>query len=442
MILPKTHLRLLLVILVVFAFSFRLTAQPLNIDTLAIQDFELNSPQISWGYTVLSVDSPGFSTGFSPSTGCSPINSPLGISGSRAWNTTQVSSGVTIRLSNINIPSGTYDSIRFTFRLAAFNLTGTSGGPDNLDYVAVKYSVDNGITFFPRLRIRGAVANNSTWAYDATGIAKINYLPSTIEQTFAPTNSGLQTTEGYSYCEITFPGNIQNLSFELTGRSSSLSDTWLIDNIVLTGENNCLPTVTNINASACNQYLSPAGNIYNLSGVYSDTLPGANGCDSIIITNLTITPVNATITIGANNLSCNQANATYQWLDCANGLQPILGATGQNYTPTIGGSFAVAVQYQGCSDTSVCVTVSFTGISDPLSNHCKIFPNPSNGVLNLTLPDASKSLSYTIYSSDGRTIKEGVLITKTTKLDLSSLSNGVYFIKTPDSKLEKLIIQR
>ncbi|MFM7078333.1 MAG: T9SS type A sorting domain-containing protein [Bacteroidota bacterium] len=420
---------------------FRGNAQPLNTDTLAIQDFEINTSPLNWSYTVLSVDSPGFSSGFSPSAGCSPINSPLGIDGSRAWNSTQVSSGVTIRLANINIPIGTYDSIRFAFRLAAFNLIGTAGGPDNLDYVAVKYSIDNGATFIPRLRIRGAVANNSTWGYDATGIAKVDFLPSNIEQTFAPTNSGLQTSEGYSYCEITFPGNIQNLSFEVTGRSSSSSDTWLIDNIMLTGENNCLPVVTNINASACNQYVSPSGNIYNLSGVYSDTLSGSNGCDSIVITNLVVTSVNASITIGTNSLLCNQANANYQWFECTNGLQPIFGANAQSYTPITGGSFAVAAQYQGCSDTSVCVTVSFTGLPDPLSNYCKVYPNPSKGILNLEIPSASKGLRYTIFFPCGKKIKDGLLTAEKTELDLSDLCTGVYFIKTNASKIEKLIIQ-
>lgn len=417
-------------------------AQPINIDTLAIQDFELNAPPANWSYTVMTIDSPAFSNGFSPSTGCSPLNSPLGIGGSRAWNTTQISSGVTIRMSNVTVPIGVYDSIRFVFRLAAFNLIGTGGGPDNLDYVAVKYSTDNGLTFFPRLRIRGAVANNSTWAYDATGIAKVDFLPSNVEQTFAPTNTGLQTNEGYSYCEITFPGTIQNVSFEVTGRSSSSSDTWLIDNIMLTGENNCLPDITNVTAAACDEYISPSGIIYTTSGIYYDTLLNTTGCDSIIITNLTITPVNATITIGAGNLSCNQSNATYQWLDCTNGLQPIAGETGQTFAPSFGGSFAVAVQYQGCADTSVCLTVSFTGLEAHSQAHWNVFPNPASDWLNLDVSMASKANTYEIHSLSGQLLATGTVESKSNIIAVGSLEDGVYLISFNGSKPMKLLIQR
>jgi hypothetical protein len=345
-------------------------------------------------------------------------------------------------MDNIPIPNGIYDSIRFVFRLAAFNLVGSTGGPDNLDFVAVKYSIDNGATFVPRLRIRGAVANNSTWGYDASGVAQVNYLPSSVEQLFAPTNSGLQTSEGYSYCEITFPGNIQNASFEITARSSSSSDTWLIDNILLTGENNCLPDITNVNASACNQYTSPAGNIYSTSGTYSDTLQNIAGCDSIVITNLVIAAVNATITIGSNNLTCNQSNATYQWLDCSNGLQPIAGETGQTFIPTTGGSYAVAVQYQGCTDTSVCLTVSFTGFDEHQSIQWEVYPNPASDWLNLRTTNASKGHRFQMLSICGQLMFEDIIAWESVRIDLKHLPDGVYLMKLHGSKPGKLVIQR
>jgi hypothetical protein len=114
------------------------------------------------------------------------------------------------------------------------NLISTGGGPDNLDYVLTEVSF-NGGAYYSRLRIRGAVANNSYWPYSATGKAKVYYQPQT-EAVFAPTNSGLQTTEGYSYCEIVFPGTINSVSIRMTGRSSSSTDSWLVDNVLLTGQ--------------------------------------------------------------------------------------------------------------------------------------------------------------------------------------------------------------
>jgi hypothetical protein len=416
-------------------------AQPLNVDTLAIQDFETSPSGPIWNYTITSTSQPSFSTGFSPSTNCAPTNSPLGIGGSTAWNSTSVSSGVTFRFDNVSIPASTYDSIRFSFRLAAFNLVSSSGGPDNLDYVAVTVSTNGSATYYPRLRIRGAVANNSTWAYDATGIAKVDYLPAT-EVTFAPTNTGPQTSEGYSYCEITFPGTMQSVGFEITGRSSSSSDTWLIDNVMVTGENNCLPDFAIDSVTTCNQYLSPAGNIYTQSGIYSDTLQNATGCDSIITTNLTIIPVNATITIGNGSLTCNQPNASYQWLNCNNGLTPIPGAVGQSYTPAVGGTFAVAATYQGCVDTSVCVTVSFTGLTEAWDQHLLIFPNPVHDALNLQLETTSKAQTYHIFNINGQHKKSGILLGTQSTINVSDLSDGLYYLSIDHGRGVKFVVQK
>jgi gliding motility-associated-like protein len=45
---------------------------------------------------------------------------------------------------------------------------------------------------------------------------------------------------------------------------------------------------SSFSASACNSYTAPWGAVYAQSGVYSDTLTAANGCDSIVTVNLTI----------------------------------------------------------------------------------------------------------------------------------------------------------
>lgn len=47
-------------------------------------------------------------------------------------------------------------------------------------------------------------------------------------------------------------------------------------------------TTNTITATACNSYLSPDGNTYTTSGVYTDTIPNSTGCDSIITINLTV----------------------------------------------------------------------------------------------------------------------------------------------------------
>lgn len=198
------------------------------LDTLAIQDFELSPVSPTWIYNGTPT---AFSTGYS-GPNAAPPNSPLGIGGSRAWNTTSVSDGNPVTFDEITIPAG-YDSTSMVFRLAAMNLIATTDGPDNLDYVLVEISV-NGSPFYKRLRVRGALNNNSTWPYDATGVAELGHLPMT-EEVFQPMNSGPQTSLGYSTVKINFPSSVTRVSVRITPRSSSGMDTWLIDNLVLIG---------------------------------------------------------------------------------------------------------------------------------------------------------------------------------------------------------------
>jgi hypothetical protein len=243
-------------LLIFTLFSTSIFAQ-LSIDTLAIQDFDSTLTPF-WNFTGPIV----YNQGTSSST-AAPANSPIGLGGSKAWETTQNSGGLVLTFDNVTIPS-MYDSVRVKFRLAAMNLIGTTGGPDNLDYVLTELSTDGGSTYYNRLRIRGAVANNCFWPYSATGIAKVYYQPQS-EVTFAPTNSGLQTTEGYSSCEIVFPGSITQVRIRITGRSSSSTDTWLVDNVMVTGER----MITSINKSYTQEnivkvYPNPVKDIYTL----------------------------------------------------------------------------------------------------------------------------------------------------------------------------------
>lgn len=197
---------------------------------LAVQDFEVVPVAPTWLFAGPVIYNSGFS-----SAAAAPPDSPLGIDGSRAWETTTNSGGLVLTFDNQVIAPG-FDAIEVRFRLAAMSLTTAIGGPDDLDYVRVEISVDAGATYYPRLRIRGAVNDNSFWPYAATGVAQVPHLPQS-EALFQPLNTGLQTTEGYSTAAIIFPGDVGQLGIRITARSSSSTDTWLIDNLTLSGSN-------------------------------------------------------------------------------------------------------------------------------------------------------------------------------------------------------------
>jgi len=63
-------------------------------------------------------------------------------------------------------------------------------------------------------------------------------------------------------------------------------------------------------------------------------------------------------------LTATQTGATYQWLDCLNGFQPIAGETNQSFTPSNDGNYAVEITVNGCSDTSSCFLIEIIGVDE------------------------------------------------------------------------------
>lgn len=146
-------------------------------------------------------------------------------------------------------------------------------------------------------------------------------------------------------------------------------------------------------------------NTYSASGTYNDTLSNSLGCDSIVVTNLT---VNAAIDVSTTTnqfvINANQSGATYQWIDCNNGNAPIGGATNQSYAATADGSYAVIVTVGACSDTSACEVIIGLGISSASSEGAvSLYPNPNNGAFVVT---STVDGQFTIVNQLGQEMKK------------------------------------
>lgn len=74
----------------------------------------------------------------------------------------------------------------------------------------------------------------------------------------------------------------------------------------------CIPTTNTITTTEACQYTAPSGAVYSTSGTYTDIIPNATNCDSIITINLTIEPI-ADIPFTDDAITiCNGASATLQ----------------------------------------------------------------------------------------------------------------------------------
>ena len=120
------------------------------------------------------------------------------------------------------------------------------------------------------------------------------------------------------------------------------------------------------------------GTYRKTAGTYSETIQSTFGCDSTNIVNLTVKVVNPNMNVVDSVFQVVQANAVYQWINCATGAN-IPGAVNQSFIPTANGSYQCLITFEGCSDTSQCKSINDLGIEEFDDNEVLIFPNPNNG---------------------------------------------------------------
>lgn len=172
-----------------------------------------------------------------------------------------------------------------------------------------------------------------------------------------------------------------------------------------------------------------SGGTYKVSLTVTDILLGT---DSTLTKNIFV-PVK-TIEKGVNRdgivLTAKAVNATYQWLDCNNGMKAIPGATSATFTPASNGSFAVEINQDGCRAVSQCFPVTTVNIPDLVSSgKIKLYPNPTSGQINIDLGEFRKDLRITIIDQFGKILHE-------TKSDYGrefsfnlNQAPGIYFVR-------------
>jgi hypothetical protein len=188
-----------------------------------------------------------------------------------------------------------------------------------------------------------------------------------------------------------------------------------------------------LHIDACRRfYLLGRGiNVYS-SGIYEDTLQSANGCDSILSYNLSIIIINADVRpVNTHQARATTQNATYQWLDCLDGLTPVPGATNDTLTAPYNGVFAVAVTRNGCTDTSQCIIISGVSLQEHYLTKLRAYPNP-----------AIKILQFNRHLKSGQIVdQQGRVVLQVSgwTADISALAAGMYFLKVDHESLKILI---
>ena len=177
-----------------------------------------------------------------------------------------------------------------------------------------------------------------------------------------------------------------------------------------------------------------ANNIYDTTGTYLDTLVATNTCDSVIYTDLDFyqsppltiasVPSPPEICLGDSIILEGSAGFTYYWW--SNGH---VGDRLVDY-PTLDTWYLISAKdSNNCvvkEDIWVYVDTCISGINNALFNQFSIYPNPTNGLINIKSDLEIEQI--TLYSVDGQ------LIETTLKRSILLKIKGIYFIKIRTEK--------
>jgi hypothetical protein len=165
----------------------------------------------------------------------------------------------------------------------------------------------------------------------------------------------------------------------------------------------------------------------------------SNSVNQTIVVNATPTNV---ITQNGITLSSVATGVTYQWIDC-NTNQPVLGATNQSFTTTEPvGTYAVIVTANGCSDTSICISVDQSGLSEGDFN-IGLIPNPANESV-LIQWDTEAIQVIELLDEAGKIVRRVYLTgaAQQVEFSLAQIAAGVYHVRLIGANnvaIEKLI---
>ena len=141
----------------------------------------------------------------------------------------------------------------------------------------------------------------------------------------------------------------------MLGSASEWNDISSENELYFVVEYDCIDTYTFIDYEiVCEYQLTPELTDLINTGDFLDTIKTSAGCDSVIEIYINLVIIDTTVIQNEDRLNAVTEGAEYRWLDCNNNYAVIEGATGQSFTPSLSGSYAVEITVSGCADTSSC----------------------------------------------------------------------------------------
>lgn len=156
---------------------------------------------------------------------------------------------------------------------------------------------------------------------------------------------------------------------------------------------------------------------------------GPYGCDSIVSIQLIVNAVDVAVTTAPPTLTANATNASYQWIRCPE-LTIITDSTSKWFRASENGSYAVVISQNGCIDTSNCFTINSLGIiENSFGETLSLFPNPTQGQLNIDFGKTYNELNLQLSDVSGRLLNQWQIYNQqATQLQINQPA-GMYLLR-------------
>jgi len=184
------------------------------------------------------------------------------------------------------------------------------------------------------------------------------------------------------------------------------------------------------------------GNDYTVAGTYYDSLSTALGCDSIYVLNLTVNDLPLVSIIGLDNFYCEYNDAVTMTGSPAGGTFSGPGVTGNVFDPAAAGLGTHPVVYtytdgNGCTNTAT-INVEVDECLSVIAfdeHRINVYPNPVDDLLTIEIQAASSGQHiWNLYSVNGQLIASGrqefLIGLNQISIETNSLSAGLYLLQT------------
>ena len=173
------------------------------------------------------------------------------------------------------------------------------------------------------------------------------------------------------------------------------------------------------------------GDAVTSSGTLQYVLTNVNGCDSIV--SKTFTVLENTITNNNGILEATPNMDTYQWFFNGDSIENAIIA---NYTPTASGDYYCEATKNACASVSNSLNVDLeTAIKDIAFTNLSIYPNPTNGLVNIEIEEHLSSIR--VLDLTGKELQSYPANSR--ELSMSTFTPGIYLLELANRENKSIV---